>query len=471
MVVLDHIKIMDTERPVSVHQGTLVVRDSQFITNTGPVLNMGDSFGVVKKNLEVSNSTFKQNFGSAFLTFGANVTIDATEVIGRSDETDRGSIFFDGTLKIRNSHFNNIWGGSQCGGALQSSSRTTIANSSFNNNRSNCGGGAAWFFGEPQEVDLRAVTYTDNQTTGLGGAVLIELNNPAEIQIRHGEFRNNRADVGGAIYFSTRFGHLGIRATALSFKGNSAEKLGGAVYVKDSGFQLTRGIFVDNKSSTGGVIMFEGTNPPPFVIANSLVARNKSPSAIQGFTGDIINSTIADNDSLGLSVSGHLRLTNTVISNNKKHNCHTASLGGLIEDRGGNLQFPGTDCSSTIPSADPDLDSFYVPDLDSPLQRAGINDVCLAKPIGGQDVYGQRRPRADRCTIGAVEGDIEQILHHIGVTGTKAPPGEGGGGEGGATGSSGDGENTLIVPLEWCVLLILFLIVALLLLYIKMKTP
>lgn len=325
------------------------------------------------------------------------------------------------------------------------------------------------FFGEPAEINLKAVTFENNHAQKYGGAISFMLDKQTEIQIRHGAFRNNSSAIGGAIYFSTRTGNLNFKGTAISFKGNKAAGMGGAIYVKDSSFQLARGIFIDNESPKG-VITFEGTNPPFFVLANSLIVRNKSPVVIQGFTGDIINSTIADNDSIGVSVSGHLRLTNTVISNNKKVNCDTASSGGVIEDSGGNTQFPGTDCSSTIPSADPELDSFYVPDLESPLQSAGINDVCLAPPINGQDVYGQRRPRAGRCTIGAVEGDIQQMLNHIGITVSKAPHGgEGEKGEG-RTVSISDGKNTVNVPLEWCLILILLLLAALLLLYIKMKS-
>jgi hypothetical protein len=49
------------------------------------------------------------------------------------------------------------------------------------------------------------------------------------------------------------------------------------------------------------------------------------------------------------------------------------------------------------------VDNFYVPDLKSPLQNAGVNAVCVAAPVFARDAYGQRRPRASLCSIGAVE--------------------------------------------------------------------
>lgn len=486
--ILGHIKIINTEKPVNMStEGSLTVIDSQFLTNTGPVLvvNGAVSFGHSRPpspNLKISNSKFIQNHGAAFSTSLAIVKIKGAEVVGRGDATDNGSDFSYGNLNIHNSHFKNIWNGKSCGGALQSSSATTIENSSFSHNRSNCGGAIAFIDDPSMNVHLRAVTFIDNQTPNFGGAVLFEPIRSGEIQIRHGEFRNNRAGIGGAMYFSPRFAgfagrYVDIKGTALSFKGNTATKMGSAIYVKDSNFQLTRGIFVDNESSTGGVIMFDGTNTPPFVIANSLIARNKNPIAIQATTGDIINSTIADNYGLGLSASGHLRLTNTVISNNKNQNCQSITPDGLIEDHGGNLQFPGDGCSGTIPVADPKLDNFYVPDLESPLQRAGINDVCLAPPVDSKDVYGQRRPRFDRCTIGAVEGDIEQMLHHIGITATKEPPvkGNGEGTEGSTEKGDGKGtkggpegkDSTVGIPMEWCLILLILIFIVLLILLLR----
>jgi len=82
-----------------------------------------------------------------------------------------------------------------------------------------------------------------------------------------------------------------------------------------------------------------------------------------------------------------------------------------IEDRGKNIQFPGATCGATIARLDPLLDSMFVPIVGSPAIGGGDTPTCLAAPIDGRDVYGQRRPQGHECTIGAVEGDIEHLVN------------------------------------------------------------
>jgi hypothetical protein len=189
--------------------------------------------------------------------------------------------------------------------------------------------------------------------------------------------------------------------------------------------------------------------------------------------GEIVNSTIADNEGVGLLGAGRLRATNSVIANNKKQNCQLTGSAAVLEDGGANLQFPGNVCSPTIPSADPLLDNFYVPDPKSPLQNAGLNTVCLTAPILGRDVYGQRRPRSMQCTIGAVEGDIDQLLHHLGVVGPQGPPSGGPGPPGGGGGPPGEGGGgkgaTDLILCGILLLLLLMLLVALALLYRRLR--
>jgi predicted outer membrane repeat protein len=445
-LILDHIQINSTERPVSVPFGAVTVRDSQFSGNTGPVLQVGNAVGE-PASLDVHHSIFADTRGQVFWSMGAAVLIEDADVTGRADSTGQASEFTNGTLLIRNSRFSSMWS-SQCGGALKSSGQTTIANSSFTNNRSSCGGGALYVTQPATSVLLRAVIFSENQTDGRGGAVALEeLTGTA--QIVHGEFRNNSAAWGGGVSIhSTSASGTVVDATAVSFKGNSATQGGGAIYLESVGLRLSRGIFVDNQASAGGALLLAGSGPPTLLLGNAIVARNtsKAGAALEGITGDIVNSSITANTGGGLSVLGHVRLTNTVLASNQGKNC--ISAGGVIEDGGTNVQFPGIDCPSTIPSAAPMFDSFYVPDLNSPLQRAGNNAACLATPVNGRDVYGQKRPRSDRCTIGAVEGELENVLNKIGVTA--------------ATASAGKVKRK--VPTMWWLLLLLLILLVLLLL-------
>jgi hypothetical protein len=175
--------------------------------------------------------------------------------------------------------------------------------------------------------------------------------------------------------------------------------------------QITRGIFLENKPESGGSVAISGGS---FILANLLVARNAGAVGMQtDVGGELVNSTIADNQGVGLTSSAKLRVINTVIANNRKQNCRFIGPVTELENAGSNVQFPGSGCSSSVAVTDPMLDNFYVPDLRSPLRNAGLNAVCLVIPVSARDVYGQRRPRSARCTIGAVEGDIAQLIHHL----------------------------------------------------------
>jgi predicted outer membrane repeat protein len=415
----DHVIIKNTERPIFLALGNLVIKDSQFVTNTGEVvhigLHAGDSVStliVESASLSISNSTFDRNAGSAVVSSGAAVTMNGVTVTGRSDSTDRNSQFIGGIVNIRNSHFNNLWSGSLCGGALQSTATTSISTSSFTGNRSDCGGGAVYISGAAQNVRLSSLKFDNNQTQGRGGAISFD-DLDTTIDFQYGSFHNNHAGVGGALAISigdTR-PHPVFTGGALSFKNNSSTQNGGAAYSHGAQFQLTRGIFLENKPGTGGTLSISGA---PFLLANLLVARNSGAAGIEtSIDGQLINSTIADNDGVGLLLNAQLRATNTVVSNNHKQNCQFAGSVATFLDGGSNYQFPGMSCSSTIPSQDPMLDNFYVPDPKSPLQSAGQNAVCLASPVFARDVYGQRRPRSSQCSVGAVEGDIAQLIHHL----------------------------------------------------------
>jgi len=422
--VFDHVIFRNSQRPVYFAFGTLIISNSQFTANTGEVLTIGTQVQTAK--LSISNSTFQQNAGPVFLTVDSDVTINSVNVVGRSDASDRGSQFNGGKVEIRNSHFSNLWSGSQCGGALQSTGSTTIAGSTFAGNRSTCGGGAVFISGEAPGVHLSNLTFDNNQSKGRGGAISIEeLALGAPLDFKFGAFHNNSADFGGALAISGSGTRRPLfQGTALSFKNNSSTQNGAAVYVDGAKFQLTRGIFLENKPGTGGSLAISGE---PFVLANLLVARNAGPAGIQADAGgELISSTIADNQGIGLTSSGRLRVINTVVANNRKQNCQFTGSETSLENAGSNVQFPGPGCSQTIAVANPMLDNFYVPDLNSPLRNAGVNEVCVSTPDFARDVYGQRRPRAVNCTIGAVEGDIAQLIHHLDDVGPSfSVPGSG----------------------------------------------
>jgi hypothetical protein len=105
-------------------------------------------------------------------------------------------------------------------------------------------------------------------------------------------------------------------------------------------------------------------------------------------------------------------VTNTIIGDSTGENCAS------VTDGGHNLQWPGTDCGSTIPSLDPLLDVAGLTDNGGPTQtiallpgspaiNAGDPDVCENPPVNGVDQRGYVRPGSGhgQCSIGAYEAD------------------------------------------------------------------
>jgi predicted outer membrane repeat protein len=155
-----------------------------------------------------------------------------------------------------------------------------------------------YLWGAPKQALFTADIFEDNQSGGCGGALAMDdvdaavemrhgefRNNRARggalamddvdaaVEMRHGEFRNNRALWGGALSLYGSSQHPALAASALTFKGNSADAMGGAVYVKGATLQLGRGIFVDNSAPKGGVLESDQSSTPPAVLANLLMGE------------------------------------------------------------------------------------------------------------------------------------------------------------------------------------------------------
>jgi predicted outer membrane repeat protein len=411
-MILDHVEISNSIRPIKIEVRKITAVDSQFFSNTGTVLEA--------PNLEVRRSRFVGTLGSAMRASGGHVFLEGVQVAGNAASTDNASVFADCSLHIQNSQFMNVWRTKNIGGALEVSCPTIrINNSSFTNNRANVGGGL-FITADTIHVELRSVTFVENQASTDGGAIAVghsPFSTGRKVHISHGIFRTNEAQFGGAISLGMNPNNFNIlEGTAVTFKGNTSKEKGGAIYGRNAGIQLARAVFVDNKATVGGsALMLENDFGRPFMLANVVVGRNQGGgAAVQGnLEGKVINSTIVSNKAIGIWSTSRVEMTNSVLSDNMSGNCRVTGATGTILDGGANVQWPRNDCPVSIPISDPQLDSFFVPALDSVLQRAGNNAVCLAQPINARDVYGQRRPRTDRCTIGAVEGDLEHLMRRV----------------------------------------------------------
>jgi hypothetical protein len=156
-----------------------------------------------------------------------------------------------------------------------------------------------------------------------------------------------------------------------------------------------------------------------------LIVRNRAVAGGSAFVGNaarFVNTTIAENQGIAVvpkrranpwatSARSDITFVHTILSGNAGGNCGPAASDVGYATAGRNVQHPGANCGAAVEQADPSLDSMFVPAWGSPALGTGDNAICLAQPVNGRDVYGQRRPRFANCSVGAVEGDVEQILN------------------------------------------------------------
>jgi CSLREA domain-containing protein len=222
------------------------------------------------------------------------------------------------------------------------------------------------------------------------------------LTIRHGHI--DLLNDGGAGISNQ--GSLSLNDSALL--DNRGGWQGGALYNSGTA-TIQRSLIADNGAHFGGAIYNEGllTIESSTLTGNRAVARG---SAIFHAGTTILNNvTIADNpisDGPGITLeqgSGPLHAGNTIIADNGGVNC----VGGTLTDLGHNLQFPGTSCGETIPTADPlllPLAGYGGPtqsialNLGSPARNAGDNLTCAPT-----DQRGVVRPLQTACDIGAWE--------------------------------------------------------------------
>ncbi len=367
-------------------------------------------------SLNIDHTQISSNRGS-FLTVtgGAKINIIDSEIFG-----NQGAALNACTLTVSRSRFTN--NRSRIGGAFQTGCATAIDHTDFENNQAVENGGAIYFSAPAMSMALRAVKFTGNTAGNLGGAIAIEPSmTPRTLQIRYGEFFANRGKSGGAVNIGNFIENdATLDAAVVLFKGNIATNDGGALAGTNARLKLRRGVFRDNQAPRGGAISSFLFAPRPGVLANCLFVRNQAPaaSAIAASGLRIVNSTIADNHGPALGAQGtnpapwrDITLVNSIVTNNTGGNCAHSPQPLLNYVNGGrNLQYPGTDCGAGLTVAAPLLDPSYAPVAGGPAYGGGDAAACAAPEINRQDVWGQRRPRAANCSIGAVEADILQQL-------------------------------------------------------------
>jgi len=265
-------------------------------------------------NLYISDCVFKNNFGGSggavFITDSTGSTVINTLFIdNRSDLDDEDTYTEGGGLDIHGSNslvinctfINNSAGSS--GGALSIVLGTgnQIINCTFTNNSALLGGAIRF---SSVTVVLEWCNFTDNSADEVGGGIFIQ-NSIANVI--SGIFINNRAPLGGAIYATSNADMVKISAS--TFNGNQANN-GGALYILCD-LELTGSNFTANRAGAGNTSGVYSTSA--ILIQNNNFRNNIGIAlTLMGQSTRIIGNNFTSNVGIVIRVTGN----NVIISEN-----------------------------------------------------------------------------------------------------------------------------------------------------------
>jgi len=410
----DNTSISKSVKPVWILAGSASFQNTRLAENTGPVVIVSEG------ELEISrNTTFTDSVGQSLATGPTvHVRILDTQFFRNGGADFGGSKATSCEVVITNAWFANNTV-AENGGALTTRCKLTMEDTQFENNVAGLEGGAV-YLGIGASATMNKVRFRGNRASGSGGAIAAVWNVSQQggLRIRHGRFDSNAtAKAGGAIY-TGEASLLDIGSS--TFIGNSAPNAGGAIYVRQSALTVSNSLFLKNHTdSTGGAIASLCMPTKGGRIANTIVTENTAANggAFYGTHTTFLNATLTANGDIPVqqgvacSDSSAIAFANTIIDGGLNGACAGGDATRIFKDLGHNLQFPGQTCGATITSAMPLLGMFLAPFVPfSPASGNGDNTVCMAPPINGRDIYGAHRPQGAVCSMGAVEGDLSQLV-------------------------------------------------------------
>jgi len=409
------------------------------ITSTGSVTVRGSSFQnsqatvIFAKNIDLTNSTLR---GAAKFPVieggGGTVAIRGSNLIGGT-----GSSFLPPcTLSITGSSIS-----ASTATAILSFCTTTISKSQFSSNHG-LHGGALFLTANAPGLQITGSSFTSNSADADGGAISFDSTTDGDrvLTLQDVIFEGNSAPDGGAIYLGSNLeNNVQVNGKAIIFSKNSAAGTGGAIAGSNAGLTLSRVLFGGNSAGkSGGAIEMTLFSPRPITVANAVFTGNSSPkgSVFHGNGIHMVNATVANsktsaaispfwptaNSNLPPDPWRLISLLNVAFWRNAAGACESGVFSKLFHDAGHNLQFPAAGCEPTITITDPNFDSMFIPAMGGPADGTGDLATCLMAPVSGVDLYGRHRPQGKSCAIGAVEGDIQDVVLQSNPSYGNLPP-------------------------------------------------
>ena len=333
---------------VLVKNGSLTVTDSTISDNTAP--DQGGGIVAAWSGLEITDSTISGNKAAV----GAGILTEDNKAAGEHTHTITNS-------NIQNNEASNIGGGvyvgtcsdmtitdstlsgntaTNQGGAIvaYSARNVTLDHTTVKGNKAAIGGGILSFGTALADTHITLKNGTEvtgnTATSGAGLYAWSVGSNPVQIDIEKSSITNNTAtNAGGGI-----FAYIGVkvRADGADISGNKAVN-GGGLYLYGTAADPSRTTVdlinkttITNNSATsygGGIFAYDGVKVTADDIelsgntaANAggilLWSTDKAPNSV---TGEVTNSTIANNTATGSGYGGGIYALNSKLtaSNNK----------------------------------------------------------------------------------------------------------------------------------------------------------
>ena len=264
---------------------------------------------------QITNCTFINNTaenGGALYCYGNYCTLTNCTFINNY-ASEGGAIYISGrdTWVNRCSFDNNT---ADNGGAIYwENIYGNLTTSVFTNNYADCGGAV---YTSSFKSDIISCDFFNNIAEDTAGAIYWSVNGG---NILSCAFKNNNASTAGAIY-GDKGDDIFINNSA--FLNNSAEELGGALFIEDDGI-IENSEFANNTAKLGGAIYSDSQS----TILNSTFISNSAENggAVAINDGEIINSTFIGNSASGSA--GAVMCAGEVLVNGTSFNKNSADDG------------------------------------------------------------------------------------------------------------------------------------------------
>ena len=229
------------------NKAKLVIQDNPVISGNvaskdgGGIHMQSDEFSDAVNTVEISGGTISGNEakdGGGIYVPGGTVTMTGGSFT-ENKASDRGAGIFTGggTMTISNATFSKNVATGFGGGAYVVGGSIVLSSGEFSKNKAESGGALYITKGDTareSSFTMNAGAFSNNVATDDGGAVYISGGN---VDVRHGEFIDNSAEFGGAVYMAGDAGTSLIMESG-TMRGNSASDDGGAVYATSGAIKI-----------------------------------------------------------------------------------------------------------------------------------------------------------------------------------------------------------------------------------------